>query len=92
MITENYWFVRFHSTRILRLSNAAGSQLDFQSPFIEKKMALLAKVQDEAGHGLYLYSATETLGDGSIRADRDATYEDMLQGKANIQVFSIIQR
>ena len=33
-----------------------------RAPNLRRKMALLAKVQDEAGHGLYLYSATETLG------------------------------
>jgi ring-1,2-phenylacetyl-CoA epoxidase subunit PaaA len=38
---------------------------------------LLAKVQDEAGHGLYLYSAVETLG-----ADREATIDDLHTGKA----------
>jgi ring-1,2-phenylacetyl-CoA epoxidase subunit PaaA len=33
-----------------------------RAPTLERKAILLAKVQDEAGHGLYLYSATETLG------------------------------
>lgn len=33
-----------------------------RAPTLERKQILLAKVQDEAGHGLYLYSATETLG------------------------------
>ena len=33
-----------------------------RAPSLERKAALLAKVQDEAGHGLYLYSAAETLG------------------------------
>lgn len=33
-----------------------------RAPNLRRKMALLAKVQDEAGHGLYIYSATETLG------------------------------
>ena len=33
-----------------------------RAPSLRAKMILLAKVQDEAGHGLYLYSATETLG------------------------------
>jgi ring-1,2-phenylacetyl-CoA epoxidase subunit PaaA len=33
-----------------------------RAPSLRRKMILLAKVQDEAGHGLYLYSATETLG------------------------------
>ena len=38
---------------------------------------LLAKVQDEAGHGLYLYCAAETLG-----ADREETIDDLHSGKA----------
>ena len=42
----------------------------------------MAKIQDEAGHGLYLYAATETLNNGEIAADRDSTYNDMLSGKA----------
>lgn len=33
-----------------------------RAPSLRRKAVLLAKVQDEAGHGLYLYSATETLG------------------------------
>ena len=32
-----------------------------RAPNLRRKVALLAKVQDEAGHGLYLYSAAETL-------------------------------
>ncbi len=38
-----------------------------RAPSLRRKAILLAKVQDEAGHGLYLYSATETLG--ADRAD-----------------------
>jgi len=53
-----------------------------RAPSLKRKMGLLAKVQDEAGHGLYLYSATETLADGSVKADRDSVYGDMLEGKA----------
>ena len=53
-----------------------------RAPSLRRKMALLAKIQDEAGHGLYLYAATETLNDGTIYADRDSTYNDMLSGKA----------
>lgn len=53
-----------------------------RAPSLRRKMALLAKIQDEAGHGLYLYAATETLGNGSVTADRDAAYNDMLSGKA----------
>src|SRR2546428_8757717 len=33
-----------------------------RAPSLRRKAALLAKVQDEAGHGLYLYAAGETLG------------------------------
>ena len=43
-----------------------------RAPSLRRKAILLAKVQDEAGHGLYLYSATETLGRLPRRADRDA--------------------
>ncbi len=48
-----------------------------RAPSLRRKVALLAKVQDEAGHGLYLYSAAETLG-----ADRQQLIEDLLSGKA----------
>ena len=48
-----------------------------RTPTLRRKVGLLAKVQDEAGHGLYLYSAAETLG-----ATRDELYEQMLAGKA----------
>src|SRR3984885_11793346 len=33
-----------------------------RAPSLRRKATLIAKVQDEAGHGLYLYSAAETLG------------------------------
>jgi ring-1,2-phenylacetyl-CoA epoxidase subunit PaaA len=48
-----------------------------RAPNLRRKMILLAKVQDEAGHGLYLYSATETLG-----IDRMELIEQLLEGKA----------
>lgn len=48
-----------------------------RAPSLRRKVALLAKVQDEAGHGLYLYSAAETLG-----IDREELYEQLLSGKA----------
>ena len=48
-----------------------------RAPTLERKAILLAKVQDEAGHGLYLYCAAETLG--VSRAD---LIEDLLAGKA----------
>ncbi|CUH68751.1 1,2-phenylacetyl-CoA epoxidase, subunit A [Thalassovita gelatinovora] len=47
-----------------------------RAPTLERKMILLAKVQDEAGHGLYLYSAAETLG-----VTRDELTEALLTGK-----------
>lgn len=48
-----------------------------RAPSLKRKAILLAKVQDEAGHGLYLYSATETLG-----TSREQTIEDLHSGKA----------
>ncbi len=48
-----------------------------RAPNLRRKAVLLAKVQDEAGHGLYLYSAIETLG-----ADREQTIDDLHSGKA----------
>jgi ring-1,2-phenylacetyl-CoA epoxidase subunit PaaA len=48
-----------------------------RAPNLRRKAVLLAKVQDEAGHGLYLYSAIETLG-----ADREQTIDDLHRGKA----------
>lgn len=48
-----------------------------RAPSLKRKAILLAKVQDEAGHGLYLYSAAETLG-----ISRDAMYEQLHSGKA----------
>ncbi|MBZ0123335.1 MAG: 1,2-phenylacetyl-CoA epoxidase subunit A [Roseovarius sp.] len=47
-----------------------------RAPTLERKMILLAKVQDEAGHGLYLYAAAETLG-----VSRDEMTEDLLSGR-----------
>jgi ring-1,2-phenylacetyl-CoA epoxidase subunit PaaA len=48
-----------------------------RAPNLRRKAILLAKVQDEAGHGLYLYSAAETLG-----TSRDEMTEALLSGKA----------
>ncbi|MBK7790450.1 MAG: 1,2-phenylacetyl-CoA epoxidase subunit A [Saprospiraceae bacterium] len=48
-----------------------------RAPSLKRKLALLAKVQDEAGHGLYLYSACETLG-----IDRETLLEQLHTGKA----------
>lgn len=48
-----------------------------RAPSLRRKVALLAKVQDEAGHGLYLYSACETLGVG-----RDEVLDQLHDGTA----------
>ncbi|MHA7189023.1 1,2-phenylacetyl-CoA epoxidase subunit PaaA [Arthrobacter sp. MDT2-16] len=48
-----------------------------RAPSLKRKAVLMAKVQDEAGHGLYLYSAAETLG-----TPRDKMTEDLIAGKA----------
>ena len=48
-----------------------------RAPTLKRKAILLAKVQDEAGHALYLYSAVETLG-----VTRDQLYLDLLSGKS----------
>jgi ring-1,2-phenylacetyl-CoA epoxidase subunit PaaA len=47
-----------------------------RAPSLRRKAILLAKVQDEAGHGLYLYSAAETLG-----ADRDDLTDRLIEGR-----------
>ena len=55
-----------------------------RAPSLRRKAALLAKVQDEGGHGLYLYSAAETLG-----VSRKQMTEELLSGKAKFSsIFS----
>ncbi|HKM25690.1 MAG TPA: 1,2-phenylacetyl-CoA epoxidase subunit PaaA, partial [Corynebacterium sp.] len=48
-----------------------------RAPSLKRKAILIAKVQDEAGHGLYLYSAAETLQTG-----RDELVDQLLEGRA----------
>ena len=48
-----------------------------RAPSLKRKATLLAKIQDEAGHGLYLYSAAETLG-----MSREQYCEQLLSGRA----------
>ncbi len=48
-----------------------------RAPSLRRKVALLAKIQDEAGHGLYLYSAAETLG-----IERDELFDQLHTGRA----------
>jgi ring-1,2-phenylacetyl-CoA epoxidase subunit PaaA len=76
----------YRKTLIRQISQHAHSEIVGQlpegnwitrAPTLKRKAILLAKVQDEAGHGLYLYSAVETLG-----VTRDETIGDLLSGKA----------
>lgn len=86
-IEPNDWMPeRYRQTLIRQISQHAHSEIVgmlpegnwiTRAPNLRRKAVLLAKVQDEAGHGLYLYSATETLG-----ADREETIDDLHTGKA----------
>ena len=76
----------YRKTLIRQISQHAHSEIVGQlpegnwigrAPTLRRKSILLAKVQDEAGHGLYLYSAAETLG-----ASRDQLIGDLHSGKA----------
>ena len=76
----------YRKTLIRQISQHAHSEIVGQlpegnwitrAPTLDRKMILLAKVQDEAGHGLYLYCAAETLG-----VSRDQMTEQLLSGKA----------
>ena len=80
-MTEDY-----RKTLIRQISQHAHSEIVGQlpegnwvtrAPTLKRKTILLAKIQDEAGHGLYLYSAAETLG-----VSRDQMTLDLLSGKA----------
>jgi ring-1,2-phenylacetyl-CoA epoxidase subunit PaaA len=62
---------KYRKTLIRQISQHAHSEVvgmlpegnwNTRAPSLKRKLALLAKIQDEAGHGLYLYSACETLG------------------------------
>ena len=86
-IEPNDWMPEeYRQTLIRQISQHAHSEIVgmlpegnwiTRAPNLRRKAVLLAKVQDEAGHGLYLYSATETLG-----ADREETIDDLHSGKA----------
>ncbi|HEY4073963.1 MAG TPA: 1,2-phenylacetyl-CoA epoxidase subunit PaaA [Herbaspirillum sp.] len=76
----------YRKTLIRQISQHAHSEIVGQlpegnwvtrAPTLERKAILLAKIQDEAGHGLYLYSAAETLG-----ISRDQMLADLHAGKA----------
>ena len=77
---------KYRQTHIRQISQHAHSEvvgmlpegnLITRAPSLRRKAALLAKVQDEGGHGLYLYSAAETLG-----ISREEMYEQLHSGKA----------
>ena len=77
---------KYRKTHIRQISQHAHSEIVgmlpegnwiTRAPSLRRKVALLAKVQDEAGHGLYLYSAAETLG-----ITRDELTEQLHSGKA----------
>lgn len=77
---------KYRKTHIRQISQHAHSEVVgmlpegnwiTRAPSLKRKCALLAKVQDEAGHGLYLYSAAETLG-----VSRDELIEQLHTGKA----------
>ncbi|AOY93779.1 1,2-phenylacetyl-CoA epoxidase subunit A [Cupriavidus sp. USMAA2-4] len=76
----------YRKTLVRQISQHAHSEIVGQlpegnwvtrAPTLERKAILLAKIQDEAGHGLYLYSAAETLG-----VSRDQLLDDLHAGKA----------
>ena len=76
----------YRKTLIRQISQHAHSEIVGQlpeanwvtrAPTLKRKLILLAKIQDEAGHGLYLYSAAETLGES-----RHKMFADLLSGKA----------
>ena len=86
-IEANDWMpAAYRRTLIRQISQHAHSEIVgmlpegqwlTRAPSLRRKAALLAKVQDEAGHGLYLYAAAETLG-----RSREDLYDDMLSGRA----------
>src|SRR5580692_9375778 len=78
--------VRYRNTLIRQISQHAHSEVVgmlpegnwiTRAPTLKRKVQLLAKVQDEAGHGLYLYAAAETLG-----ISREEMVEQLLAGAA----------
>ncbi|MDA8574931.1 1,2-phenylacetyl-CoA epoxidase subunit A [Alphaproteobacteria bacterium] len=87
MIEPKDWMPdAYRQTLIRQISQHANSEIVGQlpegnwitrAPSLERKAILLAKVQDEAGHGLYLYCAAETLG-----ISRQEMTEALVSGKA----------
>ena len=86
-IEPNDWMpAAYRKTLVRQISQHAHSEIIgmqpegnwiTRAPSLRRKAGLLAKVQDEAGHGLYLYSAAETLG-----VSREELVDQLLAGKA----------
>jgi ring-1,2-phenylacetyl-CoA epoxidase subunit PaaA len=86
-IEANDWMpAAYRKTLVRQISQHAHSEIIgmlpegnwiTRAPSLRRKAALLAKVQDECGHGLYLYAAAETLG-----VSREELTEQLLTGKA----------
>ena len=86
-IEANDWMpAAYRRTLIRQISQHAHSEIVgmlpegnwlTRAPSLRRKAALLAKVQDEGGHGLYLYAAAETLG-----VTREELFEQLLAGRA----------
>jgi ring-1,2-phenylacetyl-CoA epoxidase subunit PaaA len=77
---------KYRKTHIRQISQHAHSEIVgmlpegnwiTRAPSLRRKVALLAKIQDEGGHGLYLYSAAETLG-----ISRDELIDQLHSGEA----------
>ena len=86
-IEPNDWMpAAYRKTLIRQISQHAHSEIIgmqpegnwlTRAPSLRRKAVLLAKVQDEAGHGLYLYAAAETLG-----VSREELVDQLLDGRA----------
>ncbi len=86
-IEPNDWMpAAYRKTLVRQISQHAHSEIIgmlpegnwiTRAPSLRRKAALLAKVQDECGHGLYLYAAAETLG-----VARETMVDDLLAGRA----------
>ena len=86
-IEPNDWMpAAYRGTLVRQISQHAHSEIVgmlpegnwiTRAPSLRRKAALLAKVQDECGHGLYLYAAAETLG-----ASREELVDALIEGRA----------
>ena len=91
---KDFWMpARYRNTLVRQISQHAHSEIVgmlpegnwiTRAPTLQRKAILIAKVQDEGGHGAYLYSAAETLG-----VSRDQLVDQLLSGKR--QIFEHLQ-